>query len=341
MNAVVENYPSHQRAAVAAPHPTHVFKLLLRREFWENRGGFLWAPLITGVIVSVMAILGAITTTILFQNAKRSGHVNLDEFELDVSGHESVFGFAGDMTLLLGVGIACAVMVFVVFFYALGSIYDERRDRSILFWKSMPISDTQVVLSKVTWALVLAPTLAVGIGLAIGVVQWLITGAWQAFNGIPGASAMVTDSHPLRVTMQVLSNIPVYAMWALPTIGWLMLCSAWARSKPFLWAVLVPILACVVISWMDSLPGVSIPHDTVWYTIAFRGLLSIIPGIWYFHPAVSGQISKVNSPEDLAQAIDLTNSWQAFATADLWIGAVIGAAMIYGAIRLRRWRDEG
>ena len=337
MNAVVET-----RNPVMAPHATHKFKLLLRREFWEHRGGFFWAPLVTGAIVCVLTLLGLITTSVMFQNAKRDGNIDIEGVRMGVNGHEQVFGFAGDVTLLVGVGLACAVLVFVVFFYALGSVYDERRDRSILFWKSLPISDTQVVLSKALWALVLAPALAIGIGLVIGLCLWLMGALASVINGVPGSAAIFTESHLLRVLLHVVSTIPVYTFWALPSVGWLMLCSAWARSKPFLWAVLVPILVCTLISWMGTLPGVEIPHDNVWYTIAFRGLLSIIPGTWYFNPSVNAAVpTNINGPEDLARAIDLSSSWQAFGTLDLWLGAAIGAAMIFAAIRLRRWRDEG
>ena len=331
--------------AVAAPHPTHKFWLLIKREFWEHKGGFFWAPIVTGAIVSLLTLLGTITSSVLFQRAKSGGHVNFDEINFNgqhgLEAAKGAFGFAGDVTLLTGLGFTCAVLVFVVFFYALGSLYDERKDRSVLFWKSLPVSDTQTVLSKATWALLLAPALAIGIGLLIGVVLWIISAITMVANGIPGAGAIFSASHPFRVLGHVLSAIPVYVFWALPTIGWLMLCSAWARSKPFLWAVLVPVLGSTLISWMGTLPGISIAHGKVWYALVFRGLLSIIPGSWYASPGTTAAIQNthISSPDDLANAISLTNSWQAFATLDLWIGALLGALMIYAAIVLRRRRE--
>ncbi|GAE49902.1 membrane protein [Xanthomonas arboricola pv. pruni str. MAFF 311562] len=60
------------------------------------------------------------------------------------------------------------VLAFVVFFYSLGSLYDDRRDRSVLFWKSLPVSDVQTVLSKAAWALLLAPLIAIVIGVLVG-----------------------------------------------------------------------------------------------------------------------------------------------------------------------------
>lgn len=326
-------------AAHVAPHDTAKFKWLLQREYWENRGGFFWAPLITGaVIVGLNLILAVIGSIAARRSMGDSGFV----FD-NANPHEvaQALGAMGDGMLLAGVVLACVVLAFVVFFYALGSLYDDRRDRSVLFWKSLPVSDAQMVLSKAAWALVLAPLWAIGVGLLIGVALWVISALTITVNGLPAAHAVFTQSHPMRIIGGVLASLPVYMIWALPTVGWLMFCSAWARSKPFLWAVLVPVLACVVISMMTILPGVDIAHDKVWYTLVYRGLLSVVPGSWY--PMIGGLVDSsvhINTPDDLSGAIDLTRSWHAFATADLWIGAVVGVAFIAASIRLRRWRDE-
>lgn len=326
-------------ATRVAPHDTAKFKWLLQREYWENRGGFFWAPLITGVIIVglnlILAVIGSIAAR---RSMGSSGFVFNEEDPHQVG---QALGAMGDGMLLVGVLLACIVLAFVVFFYSLGSLYDDRRDRSILFWKSLPVSDSQMVLSKAAWALVLAPLVAIGVGLLIGVALWVITALTITLNGMPAAHAVFTQSHPMKVIGGVLASVPVYMIWALPTVGWLMFCSAWARSKPFLWAVLIPVLGCVVISMLTILPGVDIAHDKVWYTLVYRGLLSVIPGGWF--PATSGVVDptmEINTPNELANAVDLTRSWHAFATADLWIGAVVGVAFIAAAIRLRRWRDE-
>ena len=316
-------------------HKTNTFKWLLKREFWENRGGFLWAPVITGAIISVLYLILAVIGSIAGRRAAG------DSFEINDHGNmAATLGAFGDGVLLAGVLLAFIVMAFVVFFYALGSLYDDRRDRSILFWKSLPVSDTQMVLSKAVWALLLAPIIAVAVGILIGLALWLISALTLTVNGVAAGTAVFTHSHPLKIIGGVLASLPVYIMWALPAVGWLMLCSAWARSKPFLWAVLLPVLACVIVSMIRILPGTSFPVDKVWYTLVYRGLLSVVPGAWY--PAIGldptgGQ--EINSPDQLASAIDLTTSWQAFATADMWIGVVLGVVFIAMAIYLRRWRE--
>ena len=326
-------------AKAPVPHATAKFKWLLRREYWENRGGFFWGPVIAGAIIVGLNLILAVIGSIAARRSMGSSGFVFDHADTHEVGQ--ALGAMGDGMLVGGVIVACIVLAFVVFFYALGCLYDDRRDRSILFWKSLPVSDGQMVLSKLAWALVLAPVLAVAIGLLIGLALWLISALTITVNGVPAAHAVFTQSHPLRIIGGVLACLPVYMAWALPTIGWLMFCSAAARSKPFLWAVLVPVLACVVISMTTILPGVAIAHDRVWYTLAYRGLLSAVPGAWF--PTISGVVdssSAINTPDDLAGAINLARSWQAFASADLWIGAVVGIALIAAAIRLRRWRDE-
>ena len=326
-------------AKAPVPHATAKFKWLLRREYWENRGGFFWGPVIAGAIIVGLNLILAVIGSIAARRSMGSSGFVFDHADTHEVGQ--ALGAMGDGMLVGGVIVACIVLAFVVFFYALGCLYDDRRDRSILFWKSLPVSDGQMVLSKLAWALVLAPVLAVAIGLLIGLALWLISALTITVNGVPAAHAVFTQSHPLRIIGGVLACLPVYMAWALPTIGWLMFCSAAARSKPFLWAVLVPVLACVVISMTTILPGVAIAHDRVWYTLAYRGLFSAVPGAWF--PTISGVVdssSAINTPDDLAGAINLARSWQAFASADLWIGAVVGIALIAAAIRLCRWRDE-
>lgn len=352
MNAMLENEELPRAAAprnvVTPAHPTHVFRKLLQREFWEHRGGFLWAPVVMGVIVAVLTLLGSITGSMMVSDNLGDSVRDVHMLGVEVDGKSgaaaaaSAMGLAGDVTLMSGVGMACAVLTFVVFFYALGCLYDDRKDRSVLFWKSLPMSDTQVVLSKAAWALVLAPALAIVIGLLLGFVLWIISAATLSFNGVPGSGAIFTRSHPFRVLFQALATVPVYAFWALPTVGWLMLCSAWSRTKPFLWAVLIPILGALLLSWLGTLPGIAIEHQKVWYTLVVRGLMSVVPGTWYMSEGIDGSVfENINSPDDLASAMTLMNAWQAFGTAELWIGAVIGAAMIFAAIRMRRWRDDG
>ena len=314
---------------------TNTFKWLVKREFWEHRGGFLWAPVVVAGIATVFSLVASIAGGMAVREHR-------DEMTFgpgDAAEHAAQLGGVGDMALAGGIGMMMIVCAFVVFFYSLGALYDDRRDRSILFWKSMPLTDTQMVLSKATWAVLLAPLLALGVGVALGLVFWLVMLATAAMSGVPGATDMITYSHPFKVLATMLAALPVQMIWALPTLGWLMLCSAWARRLPFLWATALPVLTGAMISFTDIFPGVAIAHDKIWYVI-YRGLASVIPGAWM--PSIEHHVNDdFDGPKDLVNLVDVTSSWEVFAHADIWIGAVIGIAMIALAVRLRRWRDEG
>ena len=349
MNAAIES-----TGVAAARHisPADKFKTLLRREFWENRGGFFWAPVIASGISLFFALLGSIATLTLAHKVRNSvdGDFDGSGIHLGTGKTAEAFGFVGDFSMFSGIAIPMLVLVFVLFFYCLGAMYDERKDRSVLFWKSLPVSDTQTVLSKLAWALLLAPLLSIAIGVAFGIGHWILSALTIAMNGLPGAGAVFTQAHPFRTVFKVMSLLPVYAAWSLPTVGWLMFCSAWARSKPFLWAVLVPVMAAAIISWLDAIPGIEIPHGSVWYVMGMRGLLGIVPLTWFANPTVGHSLTDqlhsadaIDGPAHLAQSaqIFLDSSWSAFATADMWIGIGVGVAFIVAAIRMRRWRDEG
>ena len=150
------------------------FKWMLKREYWENRGGFLYAPLIAGAISLVMSLIGILFGLLAMNRAAKSGSLVIDNESVNVNGldlalltkkldAEALHNLANglDLTLLLSSLWPFIVLAFVVFFYCLGALYDDRRDRSILFWKSLPLSDTQTVLSKALSALLVAPVIAV------------------------------------------------------------------------------------------------------------------------------------------------------------------------------------
>ncbi|MEG2806047.1 ABC-2 transporter permease, partial [Stenotrophomonas sp.] len=150
------------------------FKWMLKREYWENRGGFLYAPLIAGAISLVMSLVGILFGLLAMHRAARNGGIVIDDQNVNVNGldlslltqkldAEAMHNLANglDLTLVLSSLWPFIVLAFVVFFYCLGALYDDRRDRSILFWKSLPLSDTQTVLSKAMSALLVAPVIAV------------------------------------------------------------------------------------------------------------------------------------------------------------------------------------
>jgi ABC-2 type transport system permease protein len=310
---------------------------LFRREFWENKGGFFWAPIVAG---GLFVALNFMVLAVASAAAERSNiQIGLMKFDTALSkAPEQVKLMAAtgiDVTILMIAAMIAVVTAVVVFFYSLGALYDDRRDRSVLFWKSLPISDRDTVLSKAISALLLAPS----IGMVAGLATVLVVATFMAFHGQNFFGIVFFDAHPIRMTLLALATVPVAALWALPTVGWLMLCSAWARSKPFLWAVGVPVGAGIVVSWFDLMQSLNTPDSWFWKHVVARALLGVMPASWMSEAQLAA-LENVEEASDIANVISFGTVYATLGQIELWVGAAIGVAMLIAATRLRRWRDE-
>ncbi|HTV86503.1 MAG TPA: hypothetical protein VME63_13960 [Dyella sp.] len=314
---------------------------LVKREFWEHRGGFIWAPVITGLVFLVLNLMGIVSGEVFgsrhgFHLGSLDGQDIASKIQsLDVHQLQEV-GAALDLAMLSSSGLISLVFAFVVFFYCLGALYDDRRDRSILFWKSLPISDTSTVLSKVIAAVLIAPIAVVICGVLTGIAMLIMFAIALSFHGVSVWSLLVL-AHPFQMIGFLVGSIPLYLLWALPTVGWLMLCSSWARTKPFLWAVVIPVALGVMISWFNLLSSDGFHSTWYWREILARALFSVFPGGWLHHGAETG-LGK--DPASIGQFFSLSTSYAALGTAEIWIGAAAGIAMLAGAVWFRRWRDD-
>lgn len=327
--------------------PLRTFGWLLRREFWEHKGGFFWAPIWAGGISLLLTAMGFIFAEVASRKMLAAGKEATNTFVingLDLSSITAQMDADDLQKLADGISMSMAsamlwpmlVLGFVVFFYCLGSLYDERKDRSILFWKSLPLSDRDTVLSKLVSALVVAPALAVAVGIVCMIAfMLLLSGFVLLHNGNPITLLWSPGSLLANVGI-ALASLPIYALWALPSAGWLLLCSAWARSKPFLWAIMLPVFAGVFLSWFDFMSSAKLGSGWFWKNVVAHALGGVFPGSWI------GVMDKTNVTTLVGAdywAI-VKAMYSVLALPQLWIGAVAGAAMIGFAIRLRRQRDD-
>lgn len=317
-------------------------KWLLRREFWEHKGAFLWAPiavgaalllLVGGGFLYAMAFGGSETIQIHGQNIVAIEGIPTElRYKIAHVVASGYLGLAAPLFLVLTV---------VVFFYCLGALHDDRRDRSILFWKSLPLSDRDTVLSKAATALVVAPLITIAIAVATGLGLLVLGMIGAAGKGVNLFAPVLMEANLYLGPLYLLAFLPLYIIWALPTVGWLMLVSSWARSKVFLWAVGIPLVVALLMKWFNFIVGhvSSTVIDIDWFfgEVVVRGLAGLVPGIWLSQ----GHIEVINQQYGLDPSALLGLSYSTLAHPSTWIAAAVGCAMLYGAIRLRRWRDEG
>lgn len=320
------------------------FVTLIKREFWENRGGFLWAPFVVIGLFVVFTFMGILTG---------EAHVDGNDFRvMNVPLAQLVNGLKPEQLVQVaqGINMGLSMMALVVqvvlgivlFFYLIATLYDDRRDRSILFWKSMPVSDIQTVGSKLFSAAFVAPLIAWVAGIVFHLIMLLMISGWLSFHGVNGFKLLWSPGisehvHPLRMWICMLAAIPVNALWAVPTYGWLLLVSSWARSKPFIWAVSVPFVSGALLSWADMLTNLRIPESWMWFHVIPRALGSVLPYSW--DPSSNGIGYKFNADHMPTELFTFSALGDALTSSNLWIGVAVGAAMIAGAVYLRRYRE--
>ncbi|WP_313203975.1 hypothetical protein [Stenotrophomonas sp.] len=331
--------------------PAGTLRWLLKREYWENRGGFFYAPLIAGIVSLLMSAVGIGLGLFALHRAARDGGLHVDGENVNINGLDlglltqkisakdmADLGNGLDLTLLLSSAWPFLVLAFVVFFYCLGALYDDRRDRSILFWKSLPLSDTQTVLSKVISALIVAPLVATLAAVATMFGFLLIISTVAVTHGGSATTLIWGPASPVSLSAGLLAAIPVYALWALPTAGWLLLCSAWAKSKPFLWAVMLPLFAGIIVSTTKLMHVFDMTTGWFWQHIVARLLLGTVPGVDLVYRLSAND--KAKNVESLAALMSPAEQLKTLAMPDLWIGAAFGVAFIVLAIVLRKRAGE-
>ena len=325
-------------------------KWLLRREFWENKGSFFWAPAIVALVMFVF-ISGSVVYALATNGI--GGTIVIDGHAVSKAGKLAELPLAAQTeiaSVIANTYVAAALPLFgllplVVFFYCLAALYDERRDRSILFWKSLPVSDQMTVLSKVLTALLVAPLIAIAIGTVVSLLMLMVGLAAVMPSGLNLFGLVLSQPALYLAPLRLVGLLPVYILWAIPTVGWLLLVSSWARSKVLVWAVAVPVLLVVLAKWADYMLAQFANANTAIYPVvvdvAARGLAGLVPGIWASYGDVTAIAMAANGKRTVDAGVFFEQSWMSLSQPGMWAGVVVGAAMIYAAMRLRRYRDEG
>lgn len=318
------------------------FPTLLKREFWEHRGGILWAPLAVGGLMLAVAFASIVVGMLLGQ-----GHFT---FEIDgarILPDDAVIAPEIQARIATALSLAtiptmlplAVVLAFVLLFYALGSLYDDRRDRSLLFWKSMPVSDTATVLSKLVSMTLVAPSITVIIGSIVGTLIALLAAIAMVGSGANMLPTLLTSADFYLAPLAMLALVPVYALWALPGIAWCMAVSAWARRAPVLWALGVPVLAGILLSWQQAMFDRRLGADWFWEHVVGRLFGSFVPGLWFAFADDWDSLGRIHAAEGGLLGL-VGQSYATLTAPALWIGLAFGAALILAAIRLRRWRED-
>ena len=259
----------------------------VRRELWEHRSIYI-APL-AAAAVSLFGFLTGLTLSPAHRH----------------EGLDAPYEFAG--ILIMGTGFLVGI------FYSLDALYGERRDRSILFWKSLPVSDLITVLSKFTIPLLILPLLSFAITVVTQFGMMLLSSGLSV--GTLGARMSF-----FHMSLMLLYHIlTVHGLWYAPLYGWLLLVSAWAPRAPFIYAFLPPFVI-----W-----GVE--------KIAFR--TSHFLGMLQYRLSGPEPPTTAARSGNMMEVISALTPLQFFSTPGLWVGLAVAAIFLAAAVRLRRNRE--
>jgi len=268
----------------------------LRRELWENRSIYI-APLAAAAVFLVGFIASLAGRRIRL---------------LDAMQHHNDTPYEFAAALIMGTAFIVGI------FYSLDALYGERRDRSILFWKSLPVSDVIAVLSKVTIPILVLPLLSFVVTIVTQLIMLLLSTVVLLGSGQHVATLWAQTSF-FHVSLIVLYHfLTVHGLYYAPIYGWLLMVSAWAPRAPFIWAFLPPFVVVVV---------EKMAFNTSYFLTVLEHRLA--------GPQASASMAPGNGPMDpLATLIPV----KFFSVPGLWIGLAVAAAFLVVAVRLRRSR---
>jgi ABC-2 type transport system permease protein len=296
-NAVPESFDS-QGITPAAMSATRPMYWSVRRELWENRSIYI-APL----AVAAVTLFGFLIATL----GRAMSATNLAQRRAVL---EEPYSFA------MGLIMATAFVVGV--FYSLDALHGERRDRSILFWKSLPVSDLTTVLSKASIPLIVLPLLTFAIVVATQLIMLLLSSVALLGSGLTVAT-LWTPSSLFQMSLMLLYHLlTVHVLWHAPLYGWLLLVSGWARRAAFLWAALPPLAICVV-------------EKIAFNTSHFATILQ---------RRFVGGAEAITAPGSFPMdSMTHLTPGRFLSSPGLWLGLGVAAIFLAAAVRLRRYRE--
>lgn len=294
-----------QAGARAAPSGTRPWYWSVRRELWEHRSLYV-APAVAAAVM----LFGYSIHTITLPRHMRA------VMALDPSQQAMALTFPYSMAASLIILTGYIVGVF----YCLDALHGERRDRSILFWKSLPVSDLTTVLSKASVPLLVVPVLTFAIAVTTQLVIRMLSTVVLVGSGV-GAATLWSRLPMSQMILVLLYGLIVHVLWHAPLWAWLLLVSSWARRTPILWAVLPPLA-------LGLFERIAFQTTYFGQLMKYRVMGAMVEG-FVLKQEDKGLVLRLGQLDPLGFV----------GSPGLWIGLAAAAAFLAAAARLRRQRD--
>jgi ABC-2 type transport system permease protein len=300
----------------------NTFITLLKREWLEARTPFFWFQ------VGALALFALFGLLLLLISGTADVEVHIESEGINPITHLFINEWSGQdwqerMLIFRNLVTAPFYLIYLIaaLFMLLGALYDERKDRSVLFWKSLPVTDLETVLAKLVMAAWIAPLVLITCALAAQLLglAGLSIFVWRSELG--DASLLWWHSGVLMGAFQLLLGFLIQGLWTLPILAYLLLVSVCVPRMALLWAVALPIIPILLEATLFQTRVLSTGIAKHIEPAALPNFLSEEDRIMPVVSTVGDQLALLINP-------------------DLWIGVVIGAAFLYAAARVRGINNE-
>jgi ABC-2 type transport system permease protein len=237
----MSNALSNSNSKLARLNPAKItgyspFKTLIIREFWEHKRAAFYTPMFITLFFIILIIIA-----LLSGDGPHFGKIHINEDDLNNIPEGAINIALLSSSVLIWIGVSLAMI-----FTALGTLYDERKDGSILFWKSMPISDSQTIFSKIITVLFVIPLVSIPFIWISQIFILLAMSSVAAGTGIHIWQNIWAPADFIQITIFFLSFILTNALWMAPIFAWFMLVSVTAKRAPFLTAIISVLHNCIL-----------------------------------------------------------------------------------------------
>ncbi len=299
---------------------------LVQREVWEHRSIWL-TPVVVAGVMSLMMLAGYVFAT-AFDKVIDMGIVGAQNLTTEEQRRAALTG-----ALMGPTSVFFFASAILTIFYCLDALYAERKDKSILFWRSMPVTDAETVISKLLTAVVAIPVITFVVLMAAHLVNLILISIFISIEGgSPGF--MIWKSAPalmFDVGAAMLLLVLMLPIWFSPFIGWFLFVSAWTKRSPLLTGFL-PLIV------LPTLETIILPTHLLWDAILtrFRGW----PMITDIDPETFFDEDKLARMEFDFGLLDFIDVGRFLASPAMWAGFVVCGLFVTAAIYVRRYRDE-
>ena len=292
-----------------------VFKAMIVREIQEHKVAFVYAPFFVSIILCfVIASVYFGGTNIQTDQYNFSTEYYDEEIRQAMQSVSSVSRIDIVRTGLLVLGFPILLTVgFGVLAYSLSTFADERKDRSLIFWRSLPVSDLTTVLSKVFIVTLIVPLMVIPYIILLQLVAMTSASIFFATNDIV-SFGWLWGSYIITDWFRIIFSLWAQALWSLPLFLWLMLAGTYA-ARPIAGAIVPPVILIV-------LEGVIFKTNLVLEFIENR------IGFWSRSDSFPKEYQEI-------RVVDISDILLLFSTQAFWIGILASVILVAGIVYVR------